>query len=1165
MAKPNVIWKPFPGAQERFLSCPAWECLLHGSRGGGKTDVLLMDFLQGVGKGYGSDYRGLLLREATTELGDVIAKSKKWINQIFPSATFNASRKIWTFEGGETLWFNYARTEDDYTQYHGSEFCWCVEENTKILMADNSLKKIKDIKIGDSIKTLEGNKLVLNLFPSIQKAVKISFFDSNASLIGSQIQGLSHQLLTSSGLLHEKNLELPQILKPHELHQFAWLDYTTYQKYDQFPHFFSFFLQNLQNLKEFLVSFPINPNYVEDKVYLCQKSLLFLLFQLLDKIYKSLVSYFQENQENFFFSINGHNVYKNIDNRRLNILQFFQHYIYVSLKLQLLLSQKIYSPFLDYVFDYALSPLLILNYQYYYLKDFHHNDELFHQDQEICQDTFQQFYDAPKPLQFCLFDKDDLDFSPSSYHSTFYVHPYKKEFRPSLVNFSTEASCEFSFVDNNVNLYDITVQDSSHYITKLTNSQLVNSSQLKFVVNKNCGWEEITNHSTPNLYLKLMSCNRTSNPKIFRKYRATCNPSGPGHGWVKARFIDQGPPEKMIYDEFGQTRTHIQSQLSENKAMMEADPMYLAKLMAMTQDNKMLRDAWVFGSWDLVTGGFFTDIWDPRIHVLPTFKIPSSWPVYRSFDWGSSKPWSVTYGAEANGEQPIGLEGKIPYIPKGSVIIINEIYGWNGKANEGDRATSQEIAERVIQVDNNILTEYKLDGKVRPGPADTSIWEVRDGTSIAHNLRKFGCHWTKAYKGSGSRVSGWALLRQMLGAAKRGDLETPHLYFFEQAYHHIRTLPIMQRDKVKPEDIDSSLEDHCFVFNTQIITDKGKELIGNLVGKKGKALSVNGEFVDFDNCRLVKKNANLIKITFMDDYSVICTPDHKFLTNKGFIEGKNLLTLSDIFAIVSKPLKEENLLCKSWKELKKFMYCPIQNKCSEVSPITNVVNIFKKMVYDYTGKFTNFLMDLFQKDILSIIKHLIHLKIKELIWNYFHNLIIVPCMENCTQHLHLKTHWMPQHYGTKVQKEKNGIPNITKTIKNSFMQNMIKFVNIVENYTKAIEKTCTLFVQIIVNQLPEENQKLTILKETVSYVPIHLQSINITKEKPVHVYAQKNYKMEVKRIEALPYCEDVYCLETKVVHTFALGNGVVVSNCCDSARYLLSRKLYTLKQRAVKN
>jgi len=78
------------------------------------TDVLLMDFLQGVGVGYGIDYRGLLLREATTELGDVISKSKKWIPRIFPTAKFNNQKKIWTFDDGETLWLNYARVEDDY-------------------------------------------------------------------------------------------------------------------------------------------------------------------------------------------------------------------------------------------------------------------------------------------------------------------------------------------------------------------------------------------------------------------------------------------------------------------------------------------------------------------------------------------------------------------------------------------------------------------------------------------------------------------------------------------------------------------------------------------------------------------------------------------------------------------------------------------------------------------------------------------------------------------------------------------------------------------------------------------------------------------------------------------------------------------------------------------
>jgi len=1131
MAKPNVIWKPFPGAQERFLSCPAWECLLHGSRGGGKTDVLLMDFLQGVGKGYGSDYRGLLLREATTELGDVIAKSKKWINQIFPSANFNASRKIWTFEGGETLWFNYARTEDDYTQYHGSEFCWCVEENTKILMADNSLKKIKDIKIGDSIKTLEGNKLVLNLFPSIQKAVKISFFDSNASLIGSQIQGLSHQLLTSSGLLHEKNLELPQILKPHELHQFAWLDYTTYQKYDQFPHFFSFFLQNLQNLKEFLVSFPINPNYVEDKVYLCQKSLLFLLFQLLDKIYKSLVSYFQENQENFFFSINGHNVYKNIDNRRLNILQFFQHYIYVSLKLQLLLSQKIYSPFLDYVFDYALSPLLILNYQYYYLKDFHHNDELFHQDQEICQDTFQQFYDAPKPLQFCLFDKDDLDFSPSSYHSTFYVHPYKKEFRPSLVNFSTEASCEFSFVDNNVNLYDITVQDSSHYITKLTNSQLVNSSQLKFIVNKNCGWEEITNHSTPNLYLKLMSCNRTSNPKIFRKYRATCNPSGPGHGWVKARFIDQGPPEKMIYDEFGQTRTHIQSQLSENKAMMEADPMYLAKLMAMTQDNKMLRDAWVFGSWDLVTGGFFTDIWDPRIHVLPTFTIPSSWPVYRSFDWGSSKPWSVTYGAEANGEQPIGLEGKIPYIPKGSVIIINEIYGWNGKANEGDRATSQEIAERVISVDNNIFTEYRLDGKVRPGPADTSIWEVRDGTSIAHNLRKFGCHWTKAYKGSGSRVSGWALLRQMLGAAKRGDLETPHLYFFEQAYHHIRTLPIMQRDKVKPEDID------CFTAGTLVTMNKFGD-------QKPIEMIKKDEFVytPIGLKKVIKSGisgkAKTYKIHLSNGRFLEGTYNHKI-----FVEKEGLVPLCN--------LKKGDSICQSSLHI-------LEESNSKVSMV-DILNVIPQIVSFLmeqaycTEQSGNTILDKFQKDMKSIIKIESNLIAVVKILNLF--------MAEITQDSISKKDL--KKVGICIYPLKNG--EVLKKVKHNLDKIFLKCTKILpKENVRAFIVVCLLLQNIQQESIVPKNVLIKFqenLKKNVLFVGKNFMQNIIT---------QKKQELVVTHVDGNCGEKIVYNLTTEQAGMY-YANNCLVSNtdledhAVDGCRYLLSRKLYTLKQRAVKN
>mgnify|MGYP006967709039 CR=1 FL=1 len=49
--EPNVIWKPLPGSQTRFLTCPVFEALLEGTRGGGKTDALLMSFWRTLARG----------------------------------------------------------------------------------------------------------------------------------------------------------------------------------------------------------------------------------------------------------------------------------------------------------------------------------------------------------------------------------------------------------------------------------------------------------------------------------------------------------------------------------------------------------------------------------------------------------------------------------------------------------------------------------------------------------------------------------------------------------------------------------------------------------------------------------------------------------------------------------------------------------------------------------------------------------------------------------------------------------------------------------------------------------------------------------------------------------------------------------------------------------
>jgi hypothetical protein len=123
---PPIAWKPHPGSQVLFLSCPVFECLYEGTRGPGKTDALLMSFAQFVGIGFGAAWRGILFRETYKQLADVVTKSKRWFRQFFPAARFLESHADykWVFPGGEELLLRVGVTEDDYWDYHGHEYPW---------------------------------------------------------------------------------------------------------------------------------------------------------------------------------------------------------------------------------------------------------------------------------------------------------------------------------------------------------------------------------------------------------------------------------------------------------------------------------------------------------------------------------------------------------------------------------------------------------------------------------------------------------------------------------------------------------------------------------------------------------------------------------------------------------------------------------------------------------------------------------------------------------------------------------------------------------------------------------------------------------------------------------------------------------------------------------
>ncbi|HBA32967.1 MAG TPA: terminase, partial [Gammaproteobacteria bacterium] len=127
---------------------------------------------------------------------------------------------------------------------------------------------------------------------------------------------------------------------------------------------------------------------------------------------------------------------------------------------------------------------------------------------------------------------------------------------------------------------------------------------------------------------------------------------------------------------------------------------------------------------------------------------------------------------------------------------------WNGKPNEGLKMIDAEIGRGIKQ------REQALRLKVRPGPADSSIFDEVNGDSPAKQQALTGIRWEKADKSPGSRIRGWSLLRARLKSALKDRPDEPGLFIFSTCAQFIRTVPVLPRDPKKPDDVDTDAEDH---------------------------------------------------------------------------------------------------------------------------------------------------------------------------------------------------------------------------------------------------------------------------------------------------------------------------------------------------------------------
>lgn len=301
---------------------------------------------------------------------------------------------------------------------------------------------------------------------------------------------------------------------------------------------------------------------------------------------------------------------------------------------------------------------------------------------------------------------------------------------------------------------------------------------------------------------KITACIRGVNEFPKRIYY-TCNPGGVSHGYIKRLFIDR----RYEYGENPEDYTFIQSLVTDNKALMESQPDYIRQLEALPPK---LREAWLYGRWDIFEGQFFEDFrTEPDIarcteagisveeareqgrwtHVIPAFDLNSGdrrgWNIMRSYDFGYNKPFSLAYWA-------------VDY--DGVLYRIMEMYGCTQTPNEGVKWSPDEQFRRIAELERE---HPWLKGRhIVDSVADPAIWDSSRGESIAETAARYGIYFTP---GDNDRIPGWMQMHYRMQFDENGYAR---MYIFENCKAFIRTIPLMMYSETRPEDLDTKLEDH---------------------------------------------------------------------------------------------------------------------------------------------------------------------------------------------------------------------------------------------------------------------------------------------------------------------------------------------------------------------
>lgn len=299
------------------------------------------------------------------------------------------------------------------------------------------------------------------------------------------------------------------------------------------------------------------------------------------------------------------------------------------------------------------------------------------------------------------------------------------------------------------------------------------------------GIDEIGLYNDDRILIMLRGSLRSVDPTIPTFIRMTCNPGGAGMHWLKEQYVDAAPwnttfstPIQQIdgtYDYI--SKRFIPAKLSDNPYLNQTAA-YRNMLLSLPEK---LKKMWLEGRWDIVEGAAF-DEFDPDIHVVDPFDIPSSWPKFRSCDWGFAQPFCVLWYA-------------VDY--DNNIYVYREYYGKG--------LTADIFAHRV--------REMEIGENVQYGIMDSSVWSRRGdiGPPIPEIMRNNGCVWRPSDRSGGSRHSGkMEVHRRLRIFTDENGQPNAKLKFFRNCRNLIRTLPVLPLDINDLEDINTKSDDHCY-------------------------------------------------------------------------------------------------------------------------------------------------------------------------------------------------------------------------------------------------------------------------------------------------------------------------------------------------------------------